>query len=152
MLSLTQALKWILWIKTCGSIASPYDVYNENCHARCRRHLTLWWSMWQLNFDLRNLVMTSNFWVGNVPFPLLCGRPWQVETSQCRRRKTGTWLVHRDNFDSKLWRYVLYHPNVPWMVTPWVFFGRAQPYHKTTKKKSRQRHLTSAIDDVPEQH
>jgi len=26
MLSLTQALKWILWIKTCGSNWSPYDV------------------------------------------------------------------------------------------------------------------------------
>src|SRR5467141_3148541 len=51
-----------------------------------------------------NLVTTSNFWVGNVPFPLLCGRPWQRRNKvNVEERDTGTWLVHRDNFDSKLW-------------------------------------------------
>jgi len=48
--------------------------------------------------------MTPNFWVGNVPFTLLCGQPWQCQNKvNVEEFKTGTWLVHYDNFDSKLW-------------------------------------------------
>jgi len=81
-----------------------------------------------------NLVTTSNFWVGNVPFPLLCGRPWQRRNKvNVEERETGTWLVHRDNFDSKLWEICAVPSKCTLNGHPLDFFRKGHNHiHKTT--------------------
>ena len=51
-----------------------------------------------------NFVMTSDFWVGDVPFQILCGRPWQRRNKvNIEEWNNGTWLVHRNISGDKLW-------------------------------------------------
>jgi len=89
-----------------------------------------------LTLTAGNLVTTSNFWVGDVPFPLLCGRPWQRRNKvNVEERNTGTWLVHRDHFDTKLWELcaVPSKQSMDANSDPYDFFRKGhQHVHKTT--------------------
>ena len=52
----------------------------------------------------RQLVMTSDFWVGSIPFDLLCGWPWQWKNKvNIEEQNNGTWLVHKSSSRDKLW-------------------------------------------------
>ena len=51
-----------------------------------------------------NLVTVTDLWVGNLPFPILLGRPWQRKNQiSIEERETGTWLCRCDSFDHKIW-------------------------------------------------
>ena len=58
------------------------------------------------NVDLMsgNFKTTSDFWVGNVPFEILCRRPWQVQNKiNIEERNNGTWLSHRAVTGEAVW-------------------------------------------------
>ena len=60
--------------------------------------------MLQCQPNVRKLKTTSNFWVGNVPFKILCGWPWQVRNKiDIKERNDGTWLSHRAVSGEAVW-------------------------------------------------
>ena len=56
-----------MWIKS----QAPIMYTTRTAMHNAGDHLT------SLDGQCDNLTLTSNFWVGNGPFPLLCGQPWQ---------------------------------------------------------------------------
>ena len=51
-----------------------------------------------------NFKTTSDFWVGNIPFKILCGCPWQVQNKiNIEEQNDGTWLSHRAVTGEAVW-------------------------------------------------
>ena len=51
-----------------------------------------------------NFRTTSDFWIGNVPFKILCGRPWKVQNKiNIEEQNNGTWLLHRAVTGEAVW-------------------------------------------------
>jgi len=150
-LSLTQAQKWIYESRHVDQIARPMTYTTRTAMRDAGDHLTsLDGRCDNLNFDLRKPSHDIQLrWECPISSPMwqTLQRRNKVNVEERENRQLG--FVHRDNFDSKLWEICAVPSKRTLNGHPLDFFRRrAQPYHKTTIKKSPTTTLTSAIDDV----
>ena len=80
------------WMKT----SKPMDRCTNMLMQEASNHVTnLQGKCFNVDLMSGNFKTTSNFWVGNIPFEILCGHPWQVRNKiNIEEQNDGTWLSH----------------------------------------------------------
>src|SRR6266481_2343248 len=83
----------------------PMDIRTNTLMRDASNHLTnLRGRCFDIELMAGNFITTSDFWIGDVPFQILCGQPWQRRNKvNIEERNNGTWLVHQKISGDKLW-------------------------------------------------
>ena len=85
-------MSYNMWMHT----QQPMDSCTSTLMQDASNHLTdLKGQCFDVELSTGNFVTTSDFWVGKVPFEVLCGQPWQQKNKvNIEEQNNGTWLVH----------------------------------------------------------
>ena len=98
----------IIGHKTWLNTGEPMDRHTHMLMCNASNHvMNLWGKCFCVELASGNNKSTSDFWVGNVPFEILCGWPWQVRKNwnkvNIEEHNNGTWLSHRSGPGEAVW-------------------------------------------------